>query len=55
MATPSTRDLKVRAREAIAMNITRHRRLSAEGGVDLLPIDLLGMGGGRKRCDSAAE
>src|SRR5262249_27162910 len=48
-------DLKVGARETIAMDITRDCRFSTEGGVDLLPIDLLGIGGRGKRCHAAAE
>ena len=46
---------EVGARETVAVDVARYRRLSTERRVDLLPVDVLGAGSGYRRHDGAAE
>ena len=38
------RHVEIAARETVTVNLAGHGRRPAEGGIDLLPVDLLGVG-----------
>ena len=49
------RHRKIGSWKTVTMNIARHRRLSPERRIDLLPVDFLGTNGGRNKTAPAVK